>query len=70
METFTVGAVKDQILADTGLRPNFSLEAFPRAEEDVRQTPARINASPFIPNKAVRGFVYEVESGLLREVVL
>jgi carbonic anhydrase len=38
-------------------------------EEDVRQSIARIQASPFILNKgSVRGFVYEVETGRLREV--
>jgi carbonic anhydrase len=70
METFSDDAVKDQILADTGLRPSFALEAFPKAEEDVKQTAARIKANPFIPHKSVRGFVYEVETGVLREVIL
>ncbi|HEX3332784.1 MAG TPA: carbonic anhydrase [Acidimicrobiales bacterium] len=70
METFEDDDVKDQILADTGLRPSFALEAFPKAEDDVRQTAARIQADPFIPKKAVRGFVYEVEFGRLREVAL
>jgi carbonic anhydrase len=70
METFHDDAVKDQILADTGLRPGFALEAFPNAEDDVRQTAARIEASPFVPHKNVRGFVYEVETGRLREVDL
>jgi carbonic anhydrase len=70
METFTDDAVKDGILADTGIRPGFALEAFPDAEEDVRQTAARIKASPFVPHKSVRGFVYEVETGKLREVPL
>jgi carbonic anhydrase len=70
METFTDDTVKEQIFADTGIRPSFALEAFPKAEEDVRQTAARIIASPFIPRKAIRGFVYEVESGRLREVSL
>jgi carbonic anhydrase len=69
METFTDGAVKDAILADTGIRPSFALEAFPDADADVRQTIARIKASPFIPRKDnIRGFVYEVETGKLREV--
>jgi len=69
METFTDGAVKDAILADTGIRPSFALEAFPDADADVRQTIARIKASPFIPRKdKIRGFVYEVETGKLREV--
>ena len=45
------------------------LEAFPDLEEDVRQSIARIQASPFIPNKSsVRGFVYDVKSGKLGEV--
>jgi carbonic anhydrase len=70
METFRDDAVKDQIVADTGLRPAFSLEAFPDAEADVRQTAARIKASPFVPTKSIRGFVYEVETGKLREVAL
>jgi carbonic anhydrase len=69
METFTDGAVKDAIHADTGIRPSFALEAFPDADADVRQTIARIQASPFIPRKDhIRGFVYEVETGKLREV--
>jgi carbonic anhydrase len=70
METFNDDAVKDQILDETGIRPSFALEAFPKAEEDVRQTAARIRANPFVPKKNIRGFVYEVESGRLREVAL
>ena len=70
METFSDDEVKDQILADTGLRPSFALEAFPKAEDDVKQTAARIKASPFVPSKDIRGFVYEVETGRLREVAL
>jgi carbonic anhydrase len=70
METFNDDAVKDQILSDTGIRPNFALEAFPNADDDVKQTAARIKANPFIPHKDVRGFVYEVETGRLREISL
>src|ERR1700691_1892 len=57
METFSDDSVKDQILSDTGLRPSFALEAFPKAEEDVKQTAARIKATPFVPPKEKRGFV-------------
>jgi carbonic anhydrase len=61
--------VKAQVQADTGVRPGFALEAFSDLEEEVRQSLARIEASPFVPRKeSVRGFVYEVETGLLREV--
>ena len=69
MLTFKDDEVKAQIEKDTGLRPAFALEAFPDLDADVRQTVARIKASPFIPHKdRVRGFVFEVETGGLREV--
>lgn len=61
--------MKNQIEAEVGIRPHFALEAFSDLEQAVRQSMARIKASPFIPVKdAVRGFVYEVETGKLREV--
>ncbi len=69
MLTFHDDELKAQIEADTGLRPPFALEAFPDLDGDVRQSIARIKASPYIPHKdSVRGFVYEVETGRLREV--
>lgn len=69
MVTFKDDEVKDAILAEVGIRPSFALEAFPDADEDVKQSIARIKADPFIPKTdAVRGFVYEVETGRLREV--
>lgn len=69
MLTFTDDAVKAQIQAETGLKPTFALEAFPDLDEDVRQTAKRIKASPFIPSKNVRGFVYDVATGALNEVI-
>lgn len=68
METFRDDTVKDQILADTGIRPAFALEAFTSAEADIRETAIRIETSPFIRSGNLRGFIYEVESGRLREV--
>ena len=68
MLTFTDDDFKNQIEQDTGIRPQWAAESFPDVDEDVRQSVARVKASPFIPRKAVRGFVYEVESGNLREV--
>ena len=54
---------------ETGVKPEWAAESFPDVDEDVRQSIGRINASPFVPKKdAIRGFVYEVESGRLREV--
>ena len=69
MLTFRDDDFKDGIEQDTGIRPPWSPEAFSDLDGDVRQSIARIKASPFIPRKdSVRGFVYEVESGRLREV--
>jgi carbonic anhydrase len=70
MLTFTDDEFKRSIQKDTGIKPQWAAEAFPDLEEDVRQSIARVKASPFIPRKeSVRGFVYEVETGHLREVV-
>ena len=69
MLTFSDAELKDSITHETGIRPPFAMEAFQDLEADVRQSIARIEASPFIPHKdRIRGFVYEVESGRLREV--
>src|ERR671920_1225536 len=69
MLTFTDDEFKRSVQDDTGIKPEWAAEAFSDLDEDVRQSIARIKASPFIPNKdSVRGFVYEVETGRLREV--
>ena len=69
MLTFSDDEFKRSIEEDTGIRPTWSPEAFPDLDGDVRQSIARIEASPFVPNKeSIRGFVYEVETGRLREV--
>jgi carbonic anhydrase len=69
MLTFTDDEFHDALEADTGQRPQWPVETFADVEENVRESIARIQASPFIPKKdAVRGFVYEVETGTLREV--
>jgi carbonic anhydrase len=70
MLTFTDDDVKRKIQSETGIRPPFALEAFPNLDDDVRQSVARIKASPFITRKdRIRGFVYDVKTGRLREVV-
>jgi carbonic anhydrase len=69
MLTFSDDELKAQIHEEVGMKPHFSMESFSDLEEDVRQSLARIQASPFIPHKeSVRGFIYEVETGRLREV--
>jgi len=70
MLTFTDDEFRRSIQDETGIKPQWAAEAFPDLDEDVRQSLARVKASPFIPTKdSVRGFVYEVETGRLREVV-
>ncbi len=68
MLTFKDDDFKAQVENDTGIRPSWAAEAFPDADADVRQSVERVKASPFIVHKAVRGFVYEVETGKLREI--
>src|SRR5437867_7778895 len=63
MLTFADDDFRRQIQEETGIRPEWAAEAFADLDEDVRQNIARIEASPFIPNKdSVRGFVYDVET--------
>jgi len=69
MQTFTDEDFRRSLQEEVGIKPNWAPEAFSDLEEDVRQSIARIKASPFIPHKdSVRGFIYEVETGRLREV--
>jgi carbonic anhydrase len=70
MLTFTDDQFKRAIQDETGIRPAWSAEAFTDLDEDVRQSIARIKASPFIPHKdSVRGFVFDVGNGKLNEVL-
>jgi carbonic anhydrase len=69
MLTFTDDSFKQSIQDETGIKPQWAAEAFTDLAEDVRQSIARIKASPFIPHKeAIRGFVFDVATGKLNEV--
>jgi len=69
MLTFTDDTFKASIQEETGIKPEWAPEAFDDLEADVLQSIARIKASPFVPRKdSIRGFIYEVETGRLREV--
>ncbi|TDZ96135.1 beta-class carbonic anhydrase [Mycobacteroides salmoniphilum] len=71
MLTFTDDAFKRSIQDETGIKPPWSAEAFTDLDEDVRQSVARIKANPFVPRTgSVRGFVYDVTDGTLREVLV
>ena len=69
MLTFADDDFKKSIQDDTGIKPEWAAEAFPDLDTDVRQSIARIKASPFIPRTdQVRGFVFDVATGKLNEV--
>ncbi len=69
MVTFTDDAFKAEIERDTGIRPEWAAEAFGDSADDVRQSIARIKASPYIPHTdQIRGFVFDVSTGALDEV--
>jgi carbonic anhydrase len=69
MLSFGDDAFRHDIQRETGIKPEWPAETFDDVDEDVRQSIARIKASPFIPKTdSVRGFVYDVETGRLREV--
>jgi carbonic anhydrase len=69
MLTFTDDDFRQGIEREVGIKPEWAAEAFSDIDADVRQSLARIHASPFIPKKdSVRGFVYDVHTGELREV--
>jgi carbonic anhydrase len=69
MLTFSDEDFHRQLVEETGVEPGWDAEAFADLEVDVRKSLARINASPFIPEKgSVRGFVYDVHTGQLNEV--
>jgi carbonic anhydrase len=69
MLTFTDDEFKAGIQQETGIKPEWAAEAFSDLDEDVRQSINRIKASPFVPHKDhIRGFVFDVATGRLREV--
>ena len=69
MLTFSDDDFRRSIEEETGIKPQWAAESFPDLEQDVRQSKARIEASPFIPRKdSIRGFVYDVNTGRLQEV--
>ena len=70
MLTFTDDEFAAKLEEETGSRPEWTAHAFRDLDEDVRDSIERIRANPFVPRTdKVRGFVYEVETGRLREVV-
>jgi carbonic anhydrase len=61
-------AIRGKLAEAAGAEPPWPVEAFSDVDESVRESIRRLRDSPFIPHKNVRGFVYDVETGLLREI--
>jgi carbonic anhydrase len=70
MLTFSDDQFRQQLVEETGVEPEWAAEAFDDLGQDVRQSIARIKGSPFVPKKdSVRGFIYDVKTGRLDEVL-
>lgn len=68
--TFTDDELRNQLLDETGLKPTWSPESFRDLDADLRQSMERIRRNPFLVDTSqVRGFVFDVHTGELREVV-
>jgi carbonic anhydrase len=68
LESFDEEVLLDEITEALGERPPFRLGAYRDVDEDVRRTVATLRASPFVEDREIRGFVFDVDNGALREV--
>jgi carbonic anhydrase len=68
LETFEEEKLQAELEATFGERPPFRLGAYTDVDQDVRQTVATLKASPFVDGTEIRGFVFNVDDGDLREV--
>ncbi len=69
MQKITDDGFRRELQDATGMAPSFAIESFADLDADVRQSMERLRSSPFLLHRdAIRGFVYDVDSGRLREV--
>jgi carbonic anhydrase len=69
MQKITDQGFADQVEEASGQRPEWSAGAFEDVEEDLRASRRAIEESPFVPRSdAIRAYVYEVETGRIREI--
>jgi carbonic anhydrase len=69
MLTFTDDEFRENLRAETGMKPPWSPESFSDLDAEVQNSLNRIRNSPYIQHKNARGFVYDVDTGTLREVM-
>lgn len=70
LEAFDEETLMEEIETTLGARPPFRLGAYQDVEADVRATVATLRSSPFVDDTEIRGFVFDVDDGELREVVV
>jgi carbonic anhydrase len=71
MQKLTDDGFRAELQAATGVAPAFAIESFSDVEADVSQSILRVRRSAFLPHRDhVRGFVYDVDSHQLREVLI
>jgi carbonic anhydrase len=69
MLTFTDEEFHETLRQETGAEPSWTAESFSDLDASVKKSVARITSSPFIAHTdQVRGFVFDVATGRLREV--
>jgi len=69
MQLITDAGFRAELEEASGAVPSFAIESFTNVEDSVRQSIQRVRSSPFLPHRdQVRGFVYDVDTGLLTEV--
>ena len=69
MLTFTDDEFAQKLEEETGHKPDWPIHTFDDLERNVKDSIDKIRNSPFVPRTdSIRGFVYEVETGRLREV--
>ena len=69
LQRVTEDAFKSQLEQETGIKPTWALESFTDPFDDTAQSIRRLQQSPFVLHKEhVRGFVYDVDTGVLHEV--
>jgi carbonic anhydrase len=70
LETFDEEILMEEIETTLGARPTFRLGAYKDVDADVRATVESLRSSPFVDDTEIRGFVFDVDDGELREVVV
>jgi len=71
MQALTDDGFRRELQEATGVAPAFAIESFTDLDADVRQSILRVRRSDFVPHRDnVRGFVYDVDTHALREVLV